>query len=72
MAVASYSVRTLALKGENGYGQDELVLAKVQQLDSKLVGIQETSRGCGKTIRDAGYQCCCSGRVKLAARQELY
>ena len=34
VAVASYSVRTLALKGENGYGQDELVLAKVQQLDS--------------------------------------
>ena len=42
LVVATYNVRTLPMKGRNGYGRDECVLTKVQQLDCYFVGLQET------------------------------
>ena len=42
MAVAIYNVRTLAVKGRNGYGHAECALAKARQLDCDFVGLQET------------------------------
>ena len=44
MPVATYNVRTLAVKGKNGYGHDERVLAKGRQLGCDFVGLQETRR----------------------------
>ena len=46
--VTTYNVRTLAVKGRNGYGHAECVLAKARQLACDFVGLQETRRA-GKT-----------------------
>ena len=59
MAVATYSVRTLAVKGKNGYGRDERVLAKGRQLGSDFMGLQETRRSGSTTFRAAGYRVFC-------------
>ena len=48
VAVATYNVRTLAVKGKNGYGHPECVLAKAPQLGCDFIGLQETRRS-GKT-----------------------
>lgn len=72
MAVATSNVRTLAVKGNNGYGRDEHVLEKGQQLGCGFLDLQETQRSGSKTIRAAGYQVFCLGRDKTAARQGLY
>ena len=42
--VTTYNVRTLAVKGRNGYGHAECVLAKARQLGCDFVGLQETRR----------------------------
>ena len=44
MVVATYNVRTLAVKKRNGYGHAECVLAKVRQLGCEFVGLPETKR----------------------------
>ena len=44
MAVVIYNVRTLAVKGKNGYGHAECVLAKARQLGCDFIGLQETRR----------------------------
>ena len=44
MAVATYNVRTLAVKGKNVYGNAEGVLAKARQLGYDFIGQQETRR----------------------------
>lgn len=72
VAVATYNVRTLAVKGKNGYGHDERILTKVQQLGCDFVGLQETRRAGRTTFRAAGYQVFCSGQEETAARQGLY
>ena len=48
MAVATYDVRTLAVKGKNGYGHVKGVLANARQLGCDFIGLQETRRS-GKT-----------------------
>jgi len=65
-------VRTLAVKGKNGYGHDECVLAKGRQLGCDFIGLQETRRSGNTRFRAAGYQVFCSGQEKTAARQGLY
>ena len=40
--VATYNVRTLAVKGANGYGRDFSVLYEAARLDISVVGLQET------------------------------
>ena len=57
MTVATYNVRTLAVKGRNGYGHAECVLAKARKLGCDFVGLQETKRP-GKTEflqKDTGF-----------------
>ena len=71
-AVATYTVRTLAVKGNNGYGHDERVLAKGQQLGCDFIGLQETRTSGGTTFLAEGYRIFCSGREETAARQGLY
>ena len=39
MAVATYNVRTLAVKGNNGYGHNERVLAEGRQLVCDFIGL---------------------------------
>ena len=48
MAVTTYNVRTLAVKGKNGYGHAECAVAKARQLGCDFIGLQETRR-LGKT-----------------------
>ena len=43
-AVATYNVYTLAVKGKNGYGRAECVLAKARQLGCHFIGLHETRR----------------------------
>ena len=49
VAVATYKVHTLPVKGNHGYGHDERVLAKGQQLGCDSIGLQETR--CGRVSR---------------------
>ena len=72
MVVATCNVRTLAVKGKNGYGHDERVLAKGRQLGCDFIGLQETRRADSTTFNAAGYQVFYSGQEKTAARQGLY
>ena len=44
VVVATYNVRTLAVKGRPRCGRDEYVMAKVQQFGCDFVGLQETRR----------------------------
>ena len=62
VAVATYNARTLAVKGKNGYGYDERVLAKGQQRGGDFIGLLETRRSGSTTFRAAGYGVCCSGQ----------
>ena len=58
MAVGTYNVRILALKGKNGYGHAECVLAKARKLGCDFIGLQETgSSALGKKKRKAGKDC---------------
>ena len=70
--VATYNVRTLAVKGRNGYGRAECVLAKARQIGCDFIGLQETRRP-GKTdFSAAGYRVFCSGQDDTEGRQGLY
>ena len=72
MVVAAYNVRTLAVKGKNGCGHAECVLAKAWQLECDFIGLQETRRS-GKTeFSAAGYRAFCSGQEETEGRQGLY
>ena len=44
MVVATYNVRTLAVKEKNGYEHAGCVLAKARQLGCDFIGPQETRR----------------------------
>ena len=72
MAVTTYNVRTLAVKGKNGYGHNERALAKGRQLGFDFIGLQETQRPGSTTFRAAGYRIFCSRREKTATRPGLY
>ena len=64
-------MRTLAVKGRNGYGHAECVLAKARQLGCDF-GLRETRRA-GKTeFSTAGYQVFCSGQEETEGRQGLH
>ena len=68
VAVATYNVHTLAVKGKNGYGHAECVLAKARQLGCDFIGLQETRRS-GKTeLFAAGCRVFCSGQEETEGR----
>ena len=62
VVVATYNVRTLAVKGSNGYGHDECVLAKARQLGIGFVGLQETRRPGRTEFVAAGFRVFCCGK----------
>lgn len=49
---ATYDARTLVVKGKDGYGHGECVLAKARHLGCDFVGLQETRRR-GRTYSTA-------------------
>ena len=71
MVVATYNVRTLAVKGRNVYGHAECVLAKARQLGCDFVGLQETRRPGKIEFSTAGYRVFCSGQ-ETDGRQGLH
>ena len=56
VAVATYIMRTLAVRGKNGYGHDESVLAKGRQLGCDFVCVQETQSSGSTTFRGLEYR----------------
>ena len=59
--VATYNVRTLAVKGANMYGRDYSVLYEAARLDISVVGLQDT-RSTGRTeFAAAGFRVFCCG-----------
>ena len=59
--VATYNVRTLAVKGANGYGRDYSVLYKAARLDISVVGLQETKMAGRTEYAAAGSRVFCCG-----------
>ena len=67
--VATYNVRTLAVKRANGYGQDFSVLYEAARLDISVVGLQETKRAGRTEFEAAGFRVfCCGSEEGLASR----
>ena len=64
-------MRTLAVKGKNGYGHGESVLAKVRQHGCDFIGLKET-RSWKTEIFAAGYRVFCSGQEEKECRHGLY
>ena len=52
LKVATYNVRSLSVKGANGYGRDEVVLHEAAAKTISVLGIQETRRP-GRTVSTA-------------------
>ena len=77
--VASYNVRSLSVKGANGYGRDEVVLHEAAAKSIVGLGIQETRRP-GRTVSTAaGFRVFYSGStqrgqqgVALAIKESIY
>ena len=69
VVVATYNVRTLAVKGTNGYGHDECVLAKARQLGIDFVGLQETRRRGRTEFFAAGYRVFACGQDGTQGKQ---
>ena len=62
--VATYSVKSLSVKGANGYGRDEVVLHEAAAKNISVVGIQETRRP-GQTVSTAaGFRVFYSGSTQ--------
>ena len=81
MVVATYNVRTLAVKRGDGHGHAECVLAKARQLGRDFVGLPVTRRPWKTEFSTAGYPVFCSGQetdgrqglhgVRLATRETI-
>ena len=61
MRVATYNVRTMAVKGANGYGRADSVLHEAARQDVSVVGLQETRRLGHTQFTAAGFQVFCCG-----------
>ena len=62
--VATYNVRSLSVKGANGYGRDEVVLHEAGAKNISVVGIQETRRPGGTVSTAAGFRVFYSGSTQ--------
>ena len=63
--VETYNVRSLFIKGVNGYGRDEVVLHEATAKNIAVLGIQETRRP-GRTVSTAArYRVFYSGSVQV-------
>ena len=59
--VATYNVRTLAVKGANGWGRAYSVLHEAARLNISVVGLQETRRAGRTDFTAAGFRVFCCG-----------
>ena len=64
MAVTTYNVRTLAVKGKNGYGHADGVLAKARQHGCDFIGLQERGDRGSKSFLLQGTGSSALGRKK--------
>ena len=62
--VATYKVRSLSVKGANGYGRDEVVLHEAALKNIAVVGIQETRRPGQTDSTEAGFRVFYSGSTQ--------
>ena len=53
--VATWNVRTLAVKGKNGLGHVETLLLRAQKSRCDIIGLQEVRRGGHGSFEAAGY-----------------
>ena len=79
LKVATYNVRSLSVKGVNGYGRDEVVLHEAAAKNVAVVGIRETRRPGRAVSTAAGFRVFYSGSVQggqqgvaLAAKESIY
>ena len=77
--VATYNVRSLSVKGANGYGRDEVVLHEAAAKNIAVVGIQETRRPDWTISTAAGFRVFYRGSpqgeqhgVALAVKESIY
>ena len=66
--VGTYNVRTLAVKGANGYGRDFSVLYEAARLDISVVGLQATRRAGRTEFAAAGFRVFLRERRRWASR----
>lgn len=59
VVVTTYIVRTLAVKGKDGYGYDKCVLAKGQEFGCDFISLKETRRLGRTAVFAAGCQVFC-------------
>ena len=59
--VATYNVRTLAVKRANGCGRDYSILYEAARLDISVVGLQETRKAGRTEFAAAGFRVFCCG-----------
>ena len=76
--VATYNVRSLSVKGANGYGRDEVVLHEAAAKNIEVLGIQETRRPKRTVSTAAGFRVFYSGSsqggqqgVALAVKESI-
>ena len=62
--VATYNVRSLSVKGANGYGRDEVMLHEAAAINIAVVGIQETRRPGWTVSTAAGFRVFYSGSTQ--------
>ena len=55
VVVATWNVRTLAVKGKNGLGHAETLLLRAQKSRCDIIGLQEMRRGGQGSFEAAGY-----------------
>ena len=64
VVVATWNVRTLAVKGKNGLGHAETLLLRAQKSQCDIIGLQEVRRGGQGSFVAAGYTVYFSGSDK--------
>ena len=62
--VATYTVRSLSVKGANGYGRNEVVLHEAAAQNMAMLGVQEKRRPGRVVSTAAGYRVFYSGLVQ--------
>ena len=65
VVVATWNVRTLAVKGKNGLGHAETLLLRAQKSHCDIIGLQQVRRGGQGSFEAAGYIVYFSGSERV-------
>ena len=78
ITIATWNVRTMAVKGANGSGHATVLMTAAEHFGCDIIGLQETRRGGETTCEARGYRIFCSGGeengihgVGLAVRKSI-